>query len=402
MHSLIEAYHWFAPLPMSHIINYIYTANGQKLEKRANGTRTRYSGAFIYEGNTLKQIQHSEGYVDMSGGAVYHYYLKDHLGNNRMVVNQSGAVVQQTDYYPFGMAFNKAGSADNKFLYNGKKLQEDMIGNGVLDWYDYGARMYDAAIGRWHSIDPLAEKYFEFGPYHYVRNNPINLIDPTGMSDEKPDDGCDAECQKRKKEAEKKQKEWDDWRRENLYKDAEYNALDEFDYQMRVRAIGGGGSREVASSQGGGWHPPMAIVALGYVDLGYNSTLDQFPNALNGFKYFGTGLSIVSTGLTGYGVYRQYQEEGLQSVDPFQFTSFTVGSTALLSKSLEWAGYRSMITSVIGRSAGIFGLGIASMEQWFNFYKSMDNLRFAPSYIDSNGNPYYGDPFTEAEIWGGY
>lgn len=163
---------------MSHIINYIYTANGN---------RTRYNGGFIYEGNTLKQIQHHEGYVDMSGGAVYHYYLKDHLGNNRMVVNQTGAVVQQTDYYPFGLAFNKAGSSDNKFLYNGKELQEDMIGNGLLDWYDYGARMYDPALGRFHTPDPLAEYRYNMTPYHYVMNNPMKFIDPNGLQEEEPE-----------------------------------------------------------------------------------------------------------------------------------------------------------------------------------------------------------------------
>jgi hypothetical protein len=155
------------------------------------------------------------------------------------------------------------------------------------------------------------------------------------------------------------------------------------------------GARGVVSLGGDGWHPPKALDAIGVVDTGYNLTLAQFANVPNGLNYFGTGLSFLSTSLTGYGVYRQYQKGGLRSVNPFQFTSFTVGSTALLSKSLEWAGYRSMVTSVIGRSAGIFGLGIVSIEQWFNFYKSMDNLRYAPSYIDGDGNPYYGDPITE-------
>ena len=65
----------------------------------------------------------------------------------------------------------------NEYLYNGKMFQDEL----GLDWLDYGWRMYDAVLGRWHGVDPLAEKYFGFSPFVYCANNPVNLIDPNGM-----------------------------------------------------------------------------------------------------------------------------------------------------------------------------------------------------------------------------
>jgi RHS repeat-associated protein len=130
----------------------------------------------IYQNSSLKQIQTSEGY---SQGGVYYYYLKDHLGNTRAIINSSGTIIEKSHYYPFGMRFYPESSSNSNaiaFRYNGKEY-DSMNG---LNHYDYGARFYDPALGRWHTPDPLAEKYFSLSPYCYAANNPIKFIDSDG------------------------------------------------------------------------------------------------------------------------------------------------------------------------------------------------------------------------------
>ena len=140
---------------------------------------TDYCGNCVYENGTLKTILVEGGYItfDSSSQPVYHFYLQDHLGNNRVVANARGQVEQVNHYYPYGGLMAESTGGDvQRYKYNGKELDR-MLG---LDWYDYGARHYDGALTMWGTMDPLCEKYYNISPYVYCGNNPINAFDPDG------------------------------------------------------------------------------------------------------------------------------------------------------------------------------------------------------------------------------
>ncbi|WP_276681725.1 RHS repeat domain-containing protein [Empedobacter brevis] len=167
---------------------------------------------FQYKDGVLQFFPTTEGYVNaITAGSVaynYVYNLTDHLGNVRVNyawddVNSKLKTVNEDHYYPFGLqhkGYNKppvditirererveigvgigntSGSANYKYRYNGKELQEELN----LNLYDYGARNYDPAIGRFFNIDRFAEKYTTTTPYHYTKNNPIYFVDFKGDS----------------------------------------------------------------------------------------------------------------------------------------------------------------------------------------------------------------------------
>lgn len=162
-------------------VSYIYAADGTKLSKSSVlGTRHYVAGVeYLGAGSAaaIDLIHTTEGIARNASGTYNHeYFLKDHLGNTRVVFNGAGAVLQQTDYMPFGMEINRMVSSPKMdYTYNGKEFQQE------LDQYDYGARFYDPVIGRWNVVDPLAEKMRRHSPYNYAFNNPISYIDPDGM-----------------------------------------------------------------------------------------------------------------------------------------------------------------------------------------------------------------------------
>ncbi len=217
---------WLSPIAHINTVNFTYAADGTKLESsyvtykevsavqpaRANAflpdslrfggglldsTRVigpgtgrafwlrevntvTYAGNYEYENGTLSKKFFADGYIDCSGDEpVACFYLKDHLGNVRMVVDEDGNIVQVNDYYPFGALYGSGtGDAAQRYKYNGKELDR-MHG---LDWYDYGARWMDPVLCRFTTMDPLCEKYYDTSPYAYCANNPMKYIDPDGKN----------------------------------------------------------------------------------------------------------------------------------------------------------------------------------------------------------------------------
>src|SRR5690606_26475614 len=110
----------------------------------------------------------SSTYLTDNFGRPSHYYETLPFGEMMVEHNQS-------KYYKVPYPTTNTGSYDNKWKFNGKELDD------ATGMYYYGARYYDPRISIFVSTDPLMTKYPNYTPYHYVHNNPVNLIDPTGM-----------------------------------------------------------------------------------------------------------------------------------------------------------------------------------------------------------------------------
>ncbi|UPT71591.1 MAG: hypothetical protein M0D53_04295 [Flavobacterium sp. JAD_PAG50586_2] len=199
-------------------IEYLYDASGRKLWKKAAENTSEidvdYLDGFQYMNGVLDFFPHAEGYVkvltcpecEIKRTFNYVYQYKDHLGNIRMSYGVDPEeeevtlkILEENHYYPFGLKHTKynsnekmyelvdfqptikdilaAGGSTYKYKYNGKEYQDEL----GLNMYDYGARNYDPAIGRWMNIDPKAEEYRRWSPYNYCKDNPIVFVDPDGM-----------------------------------------------------------------------------------------------------------------------------------------------------------------------------------------------------------------------------
>ena len=135
-------------------------------------------GPYEFEDGKFARFNNTIGYID----SVEHVYIHDWQGNVRAVVHQGsgGAAVldQTTYYYPYGMPMAESTSPDaNRYKYTAKELFTD----SRLNLADHGARMYDPAIGRWISQDPMQELRKDFTSYNFCLQNPISFIDNDGF-----------------------------------------------------------------------------------------------------------------------------------------------------------------------------------------------------------------------------
>jgi RHS repeat-associated protein len=189
------------------IYTYHYTATGSTVTmpvgstlkhnvlgyKTLSSISTMYCDNMIYDNWALTKIQMPDGLLIRSNATTttsptftYHYYVKDHLGNNRVVFHDAGdgtpVVDQVNNYYPFGMEYGESAEDQDEvtyqdYLFGGKEFDRKF----EVNLYDFDARVYDATGGRFTTVDPLAEKYPSVSPYVYSLNNPLKYIDPNGL-----------------------------------------------------------------------------------------------------------------------------------------------------------------------------------------------------------------------------
>ena len=168
---------------------YDYLADGTKLRVRDKGEVNGfdYLGSLTYRksgaGLQLESASFGDGVIrpgaSNGGQGEVNYFLTDHLGSVRVIVDGTGKVLERNDYYPFGARQARSDYpqlATNRYKYNGK--EEQVTGN--LEWLDYGARMYDSGLGRWFGVDPFQESFISLSPYNYCSGNPMVFIDPSG------------------------------------------------------------------------------------------------------------------------------------------------------------------------------------------------------------------------------
>jgi RHS repeat-associated protein len=144
---------------------------------------TNYLGNKVYVNNQLKYIMTEEGYIEKAAGSntyTAHYYLNDHLGSRRVVMDAAGTVKQVNNFYPSGTSIAEYPRRTDQGVQPWKFESKELDRTNGLDFYDFEARAYDPVLMRFTRPDPLAEKYPHISPYVFCANNPVRFVDPDG------------------------------------------------------------------------------------------------------------------------------------------------------------------------------------------------------------------------------
>jgi RHS repeat-associated protein len=165
-------------------LDYLYDESGERAIKnnQTTSTQSRYINKYYELDATVPQTHVYAG--DMKAATVQNgtdvvFHHSDHLTGTNVDTDESGAILEVLDYYPYGNVRldEQSGSYENPYKYTGKELDEE------TDLYYYGARYYNANIGRFVSQDPWGGNIKDpqsFNKYSYALNNPMKYTDPTG------------------------------------------------------------------------------------------------------------------------------------------------------------------------------------------------------------------------------
>ncbi|SEA53051.1 Uncharacterized conserved protein RhaS, contains 28 RHS repeats [Arachidicoccus rhizosphaerae] len=185
-------------VPGKGTIRYYYDAAGNKLQKRTLDSTvslitpsvTTYIGGAVYLNDTLQFFGTQEGRIRSnadSTGWLYDYFLKDHLGNTRMMItddyNVSSPILEAYSYYPFGLQQKGIGLETNESFHNYKNTfqKQELNEDFGIDIYEFKYRMDDPQIGRFWQVDPLADKYVYNSTYAFSENKVTGNVELEGL-----------------------------------------------------------------------------------------------------------------------------------------------------------------------------------------------------------------------------
>jgi RHS repeat-associated protein len=386
--------------------------------------------------------------VSTSNGSAMYYIHKDAQGSIVCLTDANGNIAEEYGFDAWGRRRNPVDWTYNNvstpaILTRGYTGHEHIDEFGIINM---NGRLYDPLLGRFLSTDNFVQdpsNSQNYNRYTYCLNNPLKYVDPSGFSymvynpslglwvysdnynNSSIIDQGGSQPGGQMFSAEDlgnyianggdpksyySQLELNNY---SGYEQAKFNAAKSFIWvqynfktpdarssngyawgvlDMKVLSfIGNSVNSEGVPSGQGGNGSGLDIVSNIVSSIKFGSNfLDA--NGSSGIDYAKTGISALNTGLTGYKVYKQYAKGGLSNINPVDATSYGVGTIGIATKVLSMVGYGGQALSFIGTTASNVGLAITISKLWNNIYKPMNDLRYAPTYIDHNGVPFYGDP----------